>query len=155
MALLLDKGADIKRVDRFRRTALYYAAINAHEPAVKYLLSRGAETKIRDYEGTNPFQSAIDTITAGASDRIDDRLAALRALQGLYNVDARDDSGRTALMMAAERGSVPIIQYLLTLKPDINAKDRVGKTALDWADVKMRDAALAVLKAAGAVSGSE
>lgn len=153
IGLLLSKRADLKRVDRFRRTALFYAAVNARPKAAAELLAHGADAKWRDADGLDAYQSVIETMTAKSTDRLEDRLATLRALQLSHNPASRDNGGRTDLMIAAERGIVPIVKYLLTLKPDINAKDRTGRTALDWAEVEMRDETAALLKAAGGVSG--
>jgi ankyrin repeat protein len=153
IGLLLSKGADLKRLDRFRRTALFYAASNARPAAAKELLARGVDAKVRDVDGLDAYQSVIETMTAESLDRLDDRLSTLRALQSRHSPASRDLTGRTDLMIAAERGFAPIVRYVLSLKPDVNARDRYGKTALDWAETKMHDEAAATIRAAGGVSG--
>ncbi|VUC32372.1 unnamed protein product [Clonostachys rosea] len=50
-----------------------------------------------------------------------------------HNADRKDDRGRTALSLAAERGHRRIVQILL-LRPDVdvNATDKEGRTPLSW-----------------------
>jgi FOG: Ankyrin repeat len=45
-------------------------------------------------------------------------------------VNARDSSGRTALMITAENGHSDATKYLLERGADINAQDANGRTAL-------------------------
>lgn len=46
------------------------------------------------------------------------------------NAMTRDKSGRTALHYAAENGHAEIVELLLKVTPDVNARDRYGDTAL-------------------------
>ena len=48
-------------------------------------------------------------------------------------VDAADNRGRTALIIAAELGYAPTVDLLLKRGADRTLKDREGKTALDLA----------------------
>ena len=51
------------------------------------------------------------------------------------NVNAKDNEGRTALMLAAMDNENPeVIKALLNAGADIFAKDNKGKTVLDYAD---------------------
>jgi len=65
---------------------------------------------------------------------------------------ARDDSGMTALMHAAEDGQVRIIQELITKGVDVNAVSKRGDTALSLAARHDRRVAVDLLKRAGATS---
>jgi len=51
------------------------------------------------------------------------------------NAQSPDESGRTTLMCAAERGNVAVLRLLLEGKVEVfvNAEDRQGRTALSWA----------------------
>lgn len=66
------------------------------------------------------------------------------------DVNGRDDSGNTPLMVAAQNGHDEIVATLLAAKADRNAKNDQGKTALDLAIAGGHDEAVRVLKAAGA-----
>ena len=55
--------------------------------------------------------------------------------------DLADDRGRTALMMAAERGHAEIVTHLLSAGANLLARDDEGRSALDLAsDASVRQA---------------
>ena len=47
-------------------------------------------------------------------------------------VSSRNDSGQTALIVAAARGQTNLVAFLLTNKSDVSARDNAGQTALHW-----------------------
>jgi ankyrin repeat protein len=49
------------------------------------------------------------------------------------NIETRNASGRTPLMLAALKGQTETVRSLLAKGADINARDAVGMTALMWA----------------------
>ena len=51
MEYLLDHGADINASTHFNETALFWAAVKEHVQAVELLLSRNADTTIRNNKG--------------------------------------------------------------------------------------------------------
>jgi len=51
-------------------------------------------------------------------------------LQKGADINARDNFGRTALMLAAMGGSMKLLGLLIQKRADLNAKDRFGSTAL-------------------------
>ena len=61
------------------------------------------------------------------------------------DVNARDENGRTALMLAAVNGNEDCVKILIAAGADVNAKDNTGKTALVMAAPEvaalLRDAA--------------
>ncbi|XP_031554950.1 kinase D-interacting substrate of 220 kDa B-like isoform X3 [Actinia tenebrosa] len=46
------------------------------------------------------------------------------------NIEQRDQNGQTPLIIAAEKGNVPIVHEILKRNPDVNAQDDDGWTAL-------------------------
>ena len=48
------------------------------------------------------------------------------------DVDARDDTGVTALMNAAWDQRLELVEFLIEKGADVNARDQDGKTALMW-----------------------
>jgi ankyrin repeat protein len=56
---------------------------------------------------------------------------------GKVDVDSKDESGRTPLSWAAEKGRGPIVKMLLDIgKVDVDSKDNDGRTPLSWAAEK-------------------
>jgi ankyrin repeat protein len=73
---------------------------------------------------------------AGHEEEVDPRVAD--AVIGLLldrgaSIDAVDDRGRTALIIAAERGDAEAVGLLLERGADAAWRDKQGKTALDLA----------------------
>ena len=76
--------------------------------------------------------------------------ADARGAKGFPNL--ADADGLTPLMRAADRGDVERVKALLAAKADAGAKDRLGRTARDWAESRDDDlgrAVAAVLPASG------
>ena len=79
----------------------------------------------------------------------DVRQTALLLDQGVA-VDARDEAGRTPLMLAVAQGRLEVVRLLLARGADPNAADNAGRTPLQQArDRNLRDVA-ALLERAGA-----
>ncbi len=76
------------------------------------------------------------------------RLRALLAEQP--EIDARDDAGRTALMLAVLYGQTDVVNTLLTSGADANAADSNGTTPLQAALARNRSAIVDALRRAGA-----
>ena len=69
-----------------------------------------------------------------------------------FNLDARDDNGRTALWWAAAGGHTAVVETLLaTGKVEPDAKDRGGQTPLSWAASEGHTAVVETLLATGKV----
>jgi ankyrin repeat protein len=62
-----------------------------------------------------------------------DAAAARSALDQGADINARNLSGRTPLMMAAVTRNLELVKTLLARKADVNATDSTGMTALMWA----------------------
>jgi len=157
---LTGEGVDVNCRDRHRRTPLIYAASYDRSEAIDYLLELGADVNVKmgpPYGATALMAAA--TCWPGPS--TDERPRCLRSVERLLehpdlNIEARDADGRTALMAAASwarrTGSTDVIERLLERGAEVNAVDRQGRTALDWAKGK---AAKKVLRAAGGKYGRE
>src|SRR5688500_16283075 len=119
---LLMEGADINGRDAQGRTAIMAATHRNQVEVVRLLIQAGADINIRDNRLDNPFlyagaEGLLDilklTIDAGADTKLTNRF------------------GGTALIPAAERGHVEIVQELLTRTDvDVNHVNDLGWTAL-------------------------
>ena len=80
----------------------------------------------------------------------------VRTIKGLlkngYNPDLQDSYGRTALLLAAERGHDAVVKLLLkTGKVDVESKDEYGRTPLSWAAEEGHEAVVKLLLETGKV----
>ena len=120
--LLLKNKASINIENKNGETALYWAARNGHKTVVELLLKSEANVWTKDIEGW----SALDwAVIGGKSDIVKELLE--------HGVDTVSDGRNEALYLAAGQGHEDTVQVLLDCGADINAKDWIGSTALDWA----------------------
>jgi ankyrin repeat protein len=103
--------------------------------------SAGAARSQDSTEANNAFRRAAQIGDLG-------RLAALRAQQ--TNIDARDGSGRTALMLAVQQGQAQAVAELLDYGADPNVPDFAGRTPLAVALASGQSAVVALLQHNGA-----
>jgi len=141
---LLDAGADVNflvnNTPRARMrdgsprivfaTVLMRAAFSGDIDLVKLLLAHGADPKIISKDSETVLMAACGTgfIPGYSKGRTPaERLEVVKLLISLgQDVNAADDYGITPLMVAANIGDVPIIQYLIDKGADLGAYD-LGK----------------------------
>lgn len=111
-------------------TAVMRAAFSGDVELVKLLVDHGADTKIVSKDQETVLMAACGTgfIPGYSKGRTAaERLATVQLLISLgQDVNAADDYGITPLMVAANLGDVPIIQYLIDKGADLGAYD-LGK----------------------------
>ena len=122
ISALLKRGASVNSRDAQGRTPVMAATYGRHAAAVNALIAAGADVNQRDQLLNNPF------LYAGAEGMLD--ILKLAAAAG---ADPRltNRYGGTALIPAAERGHVEVVEWLLVnTKVDVNHVNRLGWTAL-------------------------
>ena len=72
--------------------------------------------------------------------------AELLIKQGMADIEAEDDTGRTAMSHAAKHGSVDCLNLLGKEHADVFHKDHEGKTPLQIAEVSSRHEVVTALK---------
>lgn len=124
------------RKDAMGRTALHVASASGCKDMVEILLNSKATLNARDHDGLTPF------LTACIFDRTN--IVELFTSNKEVDVGAKVDSeemrrGFTALHIAADDGSISLLQYLLKQTSlDINALDNNGQTPLQIASLQDR-----------------
>ncbi len=137
---LLDLGAKIDAVDKSGDTALALAAWRGSADVVTLLLERNASVPIDGARGLQLLRSAVSKALPELFSRM---------VQRGSDLDVEQD-GRTLLHAAAEGGSVPIVEILLSRGLDINRKDANGWTPLHFAVDAERTGVVDLLLAKGA-----
>lgn len=131
VTLLLEHGADPAHADRTGKTAIIYAAGKGFTGVVERLLEAGVTVDLTDSHDLTPLMWA-----AGHANDVPakEALATIDLLLSRgADLDRRDDRGRNALMIAAERGHEDVVRHLMETGADPLVKDRDGKTAIDLA----------------------
>jgi ankyrin repeat protein len=120
---LLKAGADANAADADGVPALMTATLFASADMVDMLLARGA-----DPNRTGPGGATALMWAAADLDKV------RRLLDHSANVNARSETDRTALLVAASYpGTVNVLRLLLDRGADLRAQDRGGSTALSLA----------------------
>jgi ankyrin repeat protein len=140
---LLDHGANVNARDRAGRTPLINAASNGSLASARLLLKHGADPNISSFFGIPAVALAIL--------KDDTNLFRLLASNG-SKLNIRDGYENTMLMWAAfsERGNTQIVGDLIKSGVDVNARNKKGETALDWAKRRGNTPIVDMLKLAGA-----
>jgi uncharacterized protein len=137
--VLLDHGCDPNEPDGTGKGPLVYASAKALTPIVRMLLDAGADVnRAYAHNLTALMWAAGYPNIVAAPDGI--ATAELLAARGA-SIRAVDDRGRSALMIAAERGHAEMVRWLIAQGADASLRDGQGKTAADLAtDAAVRNA---------------
>ncbi|MFO1148365.1 MAG: ankyrin repeat domain-containing protein [Alsobacter sp.] len=128
---LIARGADAKGGDATGKAPIVYAAARGFEPIVRRLLDAGI-----DVNAAYGNDLTVLMWAAGhANDAPEPEGVATVALliERGAKVNAKDNRGRTPLMIAAELGHAAIVKQLLAAGADASVADKEGKTARDLA----------------------
>ena len=155
---MLRVTGDLSWVDFTGQTPFLRAALAADLEVMRLLLAHGADPKMPTFGGTTALMAAagvnwvVDQTTDGGA------AARLEAVKMCYDlglgVNDANSMGITALMGAANRGSDDIIEFLVAKGAKLDAKDKEGRTPLNWAEgvflathpAKPKPSSMAVIK---------
>ena len=135
------RGADLNAPGSFQRTPLHAAARGVDTRLLEWMLAKGANPNARDGDGRTPLylanvESAPVLLRHQADLGLTDRQGntalhiAAEASRGMCRllvqagvpVNARNISGLTPLHFAVLAGKVPVVEQLVDLGADVNAK---------------------------------
>lgn len=122
---LIEKGAKIDQPDSFGATPLHMAVLGGQTEIVELLISKGADVNIKSRNGKIPLQMAFE------KDAPD--IVGVFLKQGLAINSNINQYGRTLLHEAAIMGKLKIADFLIAKGAVIEAKDKAGKSPLDFA----------------------
>lgn len=146
LEMLLDAGADPSLPDRMGgRVPAAQAMLSRHAPALRRILERGGSTA-GPCGGTILHMAATSPTTASVFVKI-----ILECVPSL--LDAKDDSGLTALHRAVEAGHLNLIADLLEAGANPNTVALRGETPLGTAIDKRNLQLCEMLISAGAIPG--
>ncbi|MBI2680588.1 MAG: ankyrin repeat domain-containing protein [Candidatus Solibacter usitatus] len=171
----LAAGGDVNERDIDGSTPLMHAALECRAEIVSLLLERGADARLRSQSGrpgsfTGNGQTALLVASGCFMARRRAELAPERHMPAGYaayelaaplkmardliahgaEVNTADAAGRTPLMMAAMQGWADVVRELIAAHAAVDARDREGRVALDYAD----EGTAALLKQAGSPAPS-
>jgi ankyrin repeat protein len=114
-----------------------------HHTLIQYLLQ--AEHDLEATEGDEKHTPFLRAVSRGD-------LATSKALAQLgANIEVRDLNGQTALILSSkDRNGIEMLQWLVGRKPNLEAKDRFRKSALQYALERNSEEAIMCLLDAGA-----
>ena len=138
---VLAKGAKLEAPNWLGIRPLMWAALLGKQDVCAALLDAGADVNAASHYGT-----ALSFAEMGGNAKV----VALLLDRGAKLTDDRSDS-ITPLMTAADSGHVEVVRLLLArTRPDVNAKDYDGSTALHFAARRGKTEAARLLIEAGA-----
>lgn len=129
--LLLASGSKPNEIDASGKAPILYAAAWGFTPIVRRLLDAGVDVNTRYGNDLTALMWAAG-YADGAGERDAETVVTLLIDRGAA-IDAADNRGRTALMIATELGHAAIVDLLIDRGADTSPRDKDGKTALDFA----------------------
>lgn len=129
---------DVSWVDMTGQTPFLRAALAGDVTVMRLLLEHGADPHITTFGGTTPLMAAAGinwTVAQTYTESDASSLAAVELCLELgADINASNSMGLTALLGAANRGFDDMIRLLAANGAQLDVKDAVGRSALQWAE---------------------
>ncbi len=130
-------------------TPFYRAAVSGDIKSMRLLLANGADPYIETQDNTTPLMVAAGVgylVGSTFAWPESDALEALKLCAELGDVNAANNAGLTALHGAAFRGWNAAVQALVDKGAKLDAKDKQGRTPMNWADAIYRGGGIAPVR---------
>lgn len=137
--LLQAPSLQLDAANRGGETALMHACIKGHMELVRQMLRMGAKI---NHPGWTPLHYAASADTEHSVE-----IAALLLEHHAY-IDAESPNQSTPLMLAAQYGSEAMVRLLLSAGADVQLKNQLGLTAVDFARRSEREFMVRLLERA-------
>jgi uncharacterized protein len=156
--MLVDAGANVnvKSTVNPLVTPLVHAAGNPNPlehrknvSIIKYLLDHKGDINFPSANGTTPLMAA-----ARKPDHSDGYDRASLLIDRGARLDAVNDKGETALMLAADAGNEKLVKLLVEKGADVNLKNGAGETVANYASRAGNAGNSRLLEAKGAKAGA-
>ncbi len=135
LAALLALGADVNQPSAGGETPLLAAARGEGTIEVfALIMDRGADVDFANGEGTTPLIAAAEALKDPRDLSVQNEKIN-RLITAGANVDAQDEAGRTALLLAAAT-SPDAVRSLIQAGADVHLIDQYGQTALHLAALR-------------------
>lgn len=161
IALLVSLGIDVNAADGLGQIALHIAAKAGLRTNVKMLICCGADPHKKNIAGQTVYDLvAIDDpamaivihqyedLVSKSQEDAEDVIFATLQLEDMENfllfanlegIEQRNKQGRTPLHIATTKRNFALLRRCLEMKPNLEAKDSEGKTALFVAAIEVKD----------------
>eukprot|EP01113_Clastostelium_recurvatum_P035393 TRINITY_DN492_c0_g1_i1.p2 TRINITY_DN492_c0_g1~~TRINITY_DN492_c0_g1_i1.p2 ORF type:complete len:211 (-),score=50.27 TRINITY_DN492_c0_g1_i1:761-1372(-) len=142
VTILIKEGkARVHIQDRQGRTSFHIAASQANIPMMEVMAEAGANIDSFDRSGTTPLMLVCESAGSGdggygaSSGGGGDLFKSVQWLLGHgADINIKNNSGRTALMLAVKSGDARIVKELLSKGADPSRKDNLGMSSVDFAE---------------------
>ncbi len=128
----LKGGVSIEEKEAFGLAPLFLAVSGGRPRVVAFLLAKGANPNCVTAGGVTPLMLAAMNVERADEPGISIEIARLLIEHGA-DPNRSNGRGKTALMLAAQNDQRAIAEFLVGRGAKVDARDRCGKTAEDYA----------------------
>lgn len=136
---MIDAGAKVNLQAKNGETPLFDAIKSNNYAMTELLLKRGTNPNLKNSTGDTALKNAIKAEEPQL--KIITLLLELGSDPNLKNV-----YGETSVHEAVRMGNPAVVRILKNYKPDLSAKDKFGKTPIEWAQDRKRTEILKLLQ---------